>query len=195
MPPETEESHFDPIIKPFAEKLGMDIKTFNKGYCDGSIIEPLLDEYFIHDRAVRESGHDTTYRLEGKCANIIPVDLNCLLYKYECDFAEITRMFPDEDWTHNHNFYVNRSRVRKELIDKYLWNNELGIYLDYDLKLEEQNNYVSSTMFYALWCGVCSQQQAEKVARYGLPPLEFQGGLVSGTLESRGPISVSRPNR
>ena len=43
--------------------------------------EPELDRYFFHDRAVRESGHDTSYRLEKVCANLATNDLNCLLYK------------------------------------------------------------------------------------------------------------------
>lgn len=82
MPPETESSHFDAVLLPYAEKHGLSISEFSKKYNDREIKEPDLDLYFIHDRAVRESGHDTTYRLEGKCAFICPVDLNCLLYKY-----------------------------------------------------------------------------------------------------------------
>lgn len=34
---------------------------------------------------VRESGHDTTYRFEGKCAHLATIDLNSLLFKYETD--------------------------------------------------------------------------------------------------------------
>lgn len=79
MPPETESSHFDAVLQPFAEKCGLDLKTFSDRYNQGEIKVPELDEYFIHDRAVRESGHDTTYRLEGKCASILPFELNCLV--------------------------------------------------------------------------------------------------------------------
>lgn len=65
------------------------LSDFKRKYWSGEIKEPELDEYFIHDRAVRESGHDTTYRFEGCCANLATVDLNSLLYKYECDLASL----------------------------------------------------------------------------------------------------------
>lgn len=56
-------------------------------YQSGEIRDSRLDEYFIHDRAVRESGHDTTYRFDGRCANLATIDLNSLIYKYQRDLA------------------------------------------------------------------------------------------------------------
>jgi alpha,alpha-trehalase len=88
MPPETEASHFNHIIEPFAAAKGLDIETYSRMYANDEIKEPKLDKYFVHDRAVRESGHDTTYRLEKKCADLCTVELNALVYKYECDIAE-----------------------------------------------------------------------------------------------------------
>jgi neutral trehalase len=38
---------------------------------------------------VRESGHDTTYRFDKKCANLASIDLNCLIYKYEVDLGSL----------------------------------------------------------------------------------------------------------
>jgi alpha,alpha-trehalase len=87
IPPETEASHFTHILEPFAQKRGISILEFTEAYNDGKIQEPDLDEYFVHDRAVRESGHDTTYRFEKKCAHLATIDLNALLFKYEVDIA------------------------------------------------------------------------------------------------------------
>ena len=87
IPPETEASHFTHILEPFAAKNGISILEFTEAYNDGKIHEPDLDEYFVHDRAVRESGHDTTYRFEKKCAHLATIDLNALLFKYEVDIA------------------------------------------------------------------------------------------------------------
>lgn len=88
IPPETEASHFTHMLQPYADKLGISVNEYIDGYNDGSIPEPELDEYFLHDRGVRESGHDTSYRLEKKCADLATIDLNSLLYKvslYLCD--------------------------------------------------------------------------------------------------------------
>lgn len=38
-----------------------------------------------------QSGHDTTYRFEKRCANLATIDLNSLLYKYEMDIATAIR--------------------------------------------------------------------------------------------------------
>ena len=81
IPPETEASHFTHILQPYAQKLGISVNEYIDSYNDGSIKEPELDEYFLHDRGVRESGHDTSYRLDRKCADLATVDLNSLLYK------------------------------------------------------------------------------------------------------------------
>lgn len=62
IPPETEASHFSHILKPYAEKYGVSVSDVVQLYNSGQINEPDLDAYFMHDRAVRESGHDTRYR-------------------------------------------------------------------------------------------------------------------------------------
>ena len=67
VPPETEATHFVHVLAPYANKYHMTVPDFIGAYNknDGTITEPELDEYFLHDRAVRESGHDTSYRLEN----------------------------------------------------------------------------------------------------------------------------------
>jgi alpha,alpha-trehalase len=89
MPPETEASHFDHILEPFAKSYGLDLETFASKYNSGEIVEPFLEQYFVHDRAVRESGHDTTYRFDNRCAFLATIDLNSLIYKYEKDLADL----------------------------------------------------------------------------------------------------------
>ncbi len=81
VPPETEASHFTHVLQPYANKHGISVLEFIDQYNDGDIKEPELDEYFMHDRALRESGHDTTYRFEKRCGNLATIDLNALLYK------------------------------------------------------------------------------------------------------------------
>jgi alpha,alpha-trehalase len=97
IPPETEASHFTTVLQPYADELGISVNEFNEKYNAGLVDSPALDEYFLHDRAVRESGHDTTYRYEKRCANLGTIDLCSLLYKYEIDIAgTIKEHFGDE---------------------------------------------------------------------------------------------------
>ncbi|KKA28608.1 hypothetical protein TD95_003950 [Thielaviopsis punctulata] len=210
VPPETEADHFHHILQPYADKHGMTFEEFVDAYNFGRVQEPELDEYFLHDRAVRESGHDTSYRLEKVCANLATIDLNSLLYKYETDISRAIRevfgdklsipaefcvgdMKPDEIQTSAP--WDRRAKRRKMAIDKYLWNAEEGIYFDYDTVKQEQCTYESCTTLWALWAGVASPKQAAEMVAKGLPRFEAIGGLLSGTEKSRGAVGLDRPNR
>ncbi|KAL8404134.1 hypothetical protein RB594_009120 [Gaeumannomyces avenae] len=210
VPPETEADHFVHILEPYAEKHGLKFEEFVEAYNKGSIKEPELDEYFMHDRAVRESGHDTTYRFERVCANLATVDLNTLLFKYETDIARTIRtvfgdklVIPAEYCVGNLQpgqvessaIWDRRSKRRKLAIDKYLWNEKEGMYFDYDTVARQQCTYESCTTFWALWAGVASPKQAALMVTKALPKFEAYGGLLSGTEESRGQIGLERPNR
>jgi alpha,alpha-trehalase len=213
IPPETESSHFDSTLGPYAERHNMTIEEFIVAYNEGVVEEPALDEYFLHDRAVRESGHDTTYRFEGICANLATVDLNSLLYRYETDIAKMIRdHFGDklripkefsvpgflqlaENTVTTSAFWDRQSRKRRLLMDHFLWNESKGMYFDYDTVRKRQINYESATVFWAMWAGAASPLQAARLVEIGLPKFEELGGLASGTEESRGPLGLDRPNR
>jgi alpha,alpha-trehalase len=210
IPPETERSHFDHILKPYAEKHGLPHDEFVNKYNSGEIEEPDLDEYLLHDRAVRESGHDTSYRLEKVAANLATIDLNSLLFKYETDIAFVIKTFfndelviPAEYCTSDmtpgqvekSETWRERAQKRREAVDKYLWNDEKGMYFDYDTVNKEQRAYESATTFWAMWAGLASKEQAKLLVTKALPKLEMLGGLASGTLRSRGQTGLDRPNR
>lgn len=200
IPPETEPEHFYAVLKPYFEKYNLTFEEFQAEYNNGKIHEPHLDEYFLHDRAVRESGHDTSYRLEGVCANLATVDLNCLLYKYEKDITFIIKTYFNNELVYNDEIQTYEkwhklSEHRKYLIEKYLWNEEESLYFDYNIKTRKQSTYESITSFYVLWAGLCSPERAEILIDNSLCKFEAFGGLVSGTEKSRGAIGVSKPSR
>ena len=210
VPPETESTHFTHILHPYAVKHNMSFNDFVRAYNHGAVIEPDLDEYFLHDRAVRESGHDTSYRLEKVAANLATIDLNSLLYKYEVDIARTIRNFfgdrlliPKDYCTGDMQpgqqetsaTWDRRAKRRRLAIDKYLWNESKGMYFDYDTIKKEQTSYESATTFWAMWAGLSTPRQAASLVINALPKFEVFGGLVSGTEESRGITGLSRPNR
>lgn len=178
VPPEVEPGHFDEILAPFAKKHGLTIDDFVEEYNSGRITEPELDEYFLHDRAIRESGHDTSYRLEGVCADLATVDLNSLLYKYEVDLEYIER----ELNLKSSNFGEAAER-RKEAFTKFLWDREASCFYDYNCKTQSQRKYTSSTGLWPLWSGIATREQARGVVST-VASLEECGGLVSGTKAS-----------
>lgn len=202
IPPETEASHFNAILAPYVEKHKISQEEFIEKYNNKEILEPVLDEYFLHDRAVRESGHDTSYRLEGKAAYLATVDLNALLYKYEVDIASIIEKHfggklydPSTGKTETPEAWNDRAATRRKNIDKYLWNEEDSIFYDYNVVEKKQSKYESATCFWPLWSGAATMHQADRMVRNSLSKFEEYGGLVSGTLRSRGEIGLNRPSR
>ncbi|KAL5612189.1 hypothetical protein BROUX41_000271 [Berkeleyomyces rouxiae] len=210
VPPETEADHFLHILEPYAEKHGMKFEEFMDAYNFGRVKEPQLDEYFLHDRAVRESGHDTSYRLEKVCANLATIDLNSLLFKYETDISQAIREVFGDKLEIPEEFCVGdmkpgeiqtsapwdrRAKRRKMAIDKYMWDANEGMYFDYDTIKQERCTYESCTTLWALWAGVATPKQAAEMVTRALPRFEAVGGLLSGTEKSRGVISLDRPNR
>jgi alpha,alpha-trehalase len=201
IPKETESTHFDKVLAPYADRRKMSMAEFHKAYDEGTIQEPELDTYFLHDRAVRESGHDVSIRLESVCADTATVDLNCCLYKYEKDIANAIRLHfgdhlvvPGEfcaageipDHVETSAEWLRRARKRRMRMDHYLWNEEKGTYFDYNTAKHQQSTYETATSFWTMWCGVASPQQASALVSKTLPKFECPGGLSVGTEDFRG---------
>ncbi|PVH90927.1 glycoside hydrolase family 37 protein [Periconia macrospinosa] len=210
VPPETEATHFTHLIEPYAKKNNMTFQEFVRAYNYQEVSEPELDEYFRHDRAVRESGHDTSYRLESVAANLAVVDINALLYKYEVDIGRCIRNHFDDKLVVPKEFcggdmkpgqvetsasWERRARKRRAAVDKYLWDEEAGMYFDYNTVKKERTGYESATTFWPMWSGLATPRQANLLIQKALPKFEVFGGLVSGTENSRGETSLDRPNR
>ena len=200
VPPECEVGHFDAILSPFAKELNISIENYIEGYQNGEIKNNELAVYFLNDRSVRESGHDTSYRIDGNCSELNLVDLNAFLYKYETDFKEIIASEFGDNFTFNHqnytgNYWFQKSAQRKQLVDAYLWNEEKGMYFDYNIKTASNSTFVSATTLTPLWAKMASKEQAEKLVKTALPLLKMEGGIAGSTQESAGQISTERPQR
>jgi alpha,alpha-trehalase len=201
MPPETEVEHFDGHLKPYAEAAGMDVAHYRQAIRWREIVVPELDEYFVHDRTLRESGHDNSYRLEGRAAHLCTVDLNSLLYSYETDIARaLKEVFGDaletaDGAVHASAEWEERAERRRELVSQLCWNEERGMFFDHDFVREESTGFESVTSLYPLWAGLATGEQAARLVGSAVPLLEEAGGLASTTEASRGPISEQHPQR
>ncbi|MBU2491825.1 MAG: trehalase [Bacteroidetes bacterium] len=199
--PETEETHFDSLLKPFAEKTGISIREYHKKYLNREIIEPEIEEFIKHDRSIRESGHDTSYRLDKISASLNTVDLNSLLYKYEIDIAEIIKNEFDNNFIsydgsiENSESWFKKAEERKSKINVLMWNEEKGFFFDYNFVKEEQTGFESATAFYPLWVKLATREQAETLVKKALPLLEFAGGIAGSSKESVGIINEERPQK
>lgn len=210
IPPECEPTHFAHVLTPYAKKHNMSLEEVAAAYNDDLIDEPDLDTFFLHDRGVRESGHDTSNRLEGLCADLATVDLNSLLYRYETDIATVIRtvfsdslpvpaVFCSHGQEPGHigtsTIWDQRATARKASMDKLCWNESLGLYFDYNTASKTRTAYESVTTLWPLWAGLASPHQASLLVSTALPKFEQAGGLTSTSLASRGPIDAAHPQK
>src|SRR3990167_4458266 len=76
-----------------------------------------------------ESGWDMTARFMGRCMDILPVDLNCFLYKYEDDLDKAYEIL--ENSKKSGRFKELKGK-RVKTINKLMWDESAGYFFDYD---------------------------------------------------------------
>ena len=190
IPPETEKGHFDEVLTEFAAKENISKSDFEAKYDSGEIKSEALDEYFIHDRSLRESGHDTSWRLDNICADLNTVDLNTLLYVYEDNFRRLIKKYFDGEFkastgkVYTTKYWKEKAATRKQKVNELLWNASEGTYFDYNFKTKSQTHFGSATNFYPLWAGICSQKQAKALVKTLMQNFKAKGGVLATTEES-----------
>ncbi|MDQ2711934.1 MAG: alpha,alpha-trehalase [Acidobacteriota bacterium] len=142
--------------------------------------DELTNLFYKGDRSMRESGFDPSNRFGPFNIDIIhynPVCLNSLLYLMEMQTADILDAL---DRAGEASTWRNRARERRERINKLMWDEKDGLYLDYDFATKTRRHYPFLTTFYPLWAGVASKEQAARVEK-NLALFERNGGLQTST--------------
>ena len=104
-------------------------------------------------RAAAASGWDFSSRWFADKKNIasiqttsiIPVDLNCLLYKLELVIARAKLLSRNDSSV---TVYRKKASDRLKAIDKYCWNKNLTFYTDYDFVIQKQSALVTPAGMY-----------------------------------------------
>ncbi len=143
----------------------------------------LTHEFYQGDRAMRESGFDVSFRFGPFSAGTIdyaPVCLNSLLFKTEADLEKMSR---ELGRLQDANQWRQRSAERSRKINSYLWNQQRGLFFDYNFKTHAQSDYNFATTFYPLWAGLATPEKARAVKR-NLKLFDQPGGLVTSTQQT-----------
>jgi alpha,alpha-trehalase len=144
-------------------------------------------EVFRDLRAAAESGWDFSSRwlADGKTlasietTNIIPIDLNSLLFGLEnairlgCERAGDTACVAE---------FQHRATARHAAIDRYLWQEEQGVFGDYDWRSTRATGRLSAATLYPLFVQLAQPAQARRVALGVRKQLLKPGGLGTTTV-------------
>ncbi len=142
--------------------------------------DELTPLFYKGDRSMRESGFDPSNRFGPFNADIInydPVCLNSLLYLMELDTAEILRLLGRQ---REARVWTARAAERRRKVNELMWDEQDGLYYDYNFAEKRVRRYPFVSTFYPLWVGIATRQQAARLVS-NLTKFERAGGLLTST--------------
>lgn len=170
-------THYD-RVKEYYRQFQFDDYDVNLYYDENT--DELSDLFYQGDRSMRESGFDITNRFGPFSIDIIhyaPVCLNVLLYQMEEDTAKINEIL---GYSAIATQWRDRASLRQDRINQFLWDEEAGLYFDYNFSTGKRRQYEYATTFYPLWAGIASPEQAKRVWQ-NLEKFEEAGGILTST--------------
>lgn len=141
-------------------------------------------QMYRHLRAGAASGWDYSCRWFADVnqfdtihtTDIIPVDLNCLLYHLELTIAEAHELnFESTEAEHMRKAALQR----KQAIQNYCWNKTLQLYTDFDFIKAEPTTVQSLAASFALYFEVATKEQAEAITASLTNEFLKDGGLIT----------------
>lgn len=145
---------------------------------------------YKHIRAAAESGWDFSSRWFADnnsfntihTTDLIPIDLNCLLYYVE---TLLSKWYQQLGEAASAQQYQIKSMHRKNAIQKYCWNEQAGFFYDYDFMQHSQKTNQTLAACFPLFVNMAKTNQAESVASVLHKHFLKAGGLVT-TLQHTG---------
>lgn len=141
-------------------------------------------------RSGAESGWDFSSRwfADGhnlatiQTTNLIPVDLNCLLYHMEQTLAKAYKETGDMVQS---SYYQKLAAKRKKAIIRYCWSPAAGWYFDYNNTTKRQSREMTLAGFFPFFVGLAPETHASPAAAVLESKFLKPGGLVT-TLKTTG---------
>ena len=146
-------------------------------------------QLFRDIRAAAESGWDFSSRWLADSrtlatidtTDIVPVDLNSLLFGLEQAIEAGCARSQDEGCVRE---FARRATHRRTAMNRYLWDEERGVYLDYQRRQGTRAPQVSAATLYPLFLSVASAQQSHSIASAVRSELLKGGGIVTTPLQT-----------
>ena len=111
-----------------------------------------------------ESGMDNSPRFD-RANRLDATDFNAFL-AFECE--SMAEFLPAQ-----REYWLGHHRRLCRLMNERLWNDRLGMYVDFDLDASAQSDVLASSGFLPLYCGAASAEQANKLAAHLTDPATF----------------------
>lgn len=143
-----------------------------------------MDKFYLDVRSGCESGWDFSCRWFDeiddfstiKTSEILPIDLNCLLYQLENTISKACQIAGDKE---NYEKFKNLAKQRVTSIQSLFWNETEQFYFDYNFVQRRQTERFSLAAMFPLFFNIATKEQATSVAKIIENQFLKEGGLVS----------------
>ena len=133
-------------------------------------ISQSTEQLYRDIRAGAESGWDYSSRWFAdqqsmetvRTTQVVPVDLNTLIYNLEATLARVSQSCGDADAA---DLYRTRAEARRKLLQSLFFDNTTGMFMDLALPDLKVTGALSIAAAYPLFFGVATQKQGELVAK------------------------------
>lgn len=126
-----------------------------------------------HFMANAEATCDFSPRFDRRCLDFIEPDLNALLYEYEITLADYSERLGWGDT----QLWQDRIRTRRARVNRYLWDEARGLFMDYDFVNARFSDCPAQTGYQTLFCGLATPEQAARMVA-NLPLFEREHGMA-----------------
>lgn len=141
-------------------------------------------DFYRNIRAACESGWDFSSRWLAdlddlstiQTTHIVPIDLNCLLYKLEILLSQFYAELLENDLSLK---FAKYAQIRSDAINQYLWDEQSCFYYDFDFIQGQKTSIQSLAACLPLFSQIASKQQAKQVAHKLENSFLMEGGLVT----------------
>lgn len=127
--------------------------------------------------AEAESGWDMSSRFMGKCLDILPIDLNCLLYKYEDELEKAYGILGNSSKAKK---YKEAKEKRVKSINKLMWSEREAYFFDYDWEKKRRSHLITVAGVFPLSMNMATKEQAKAVSKLVERTLQEKYGVVQG---------------
>ena len=148
------------------------------------------EELFANIRAACESGWDFSSRwfkdpndlASIRTLELLPVDLNCLLYHLEFTLAKVHKINHSNEQS---SYYASKANQRKQLIVQQFWNPQTAFFHDLEHSTMRPTASLHLGGLFPLFFGIATPAQTQAIAQKLETSFLKAGGLVT-TLETTG---------
>ena len=159
-----------------------------ESYVEDVKLNGVFSQPMLHLRAACESGWDFSSRwladqktlAQIRAADMLPVDLNCLLYHLEDMIYHTYQLSGNQEKADE---YFELANQRAQLINTLFYNNTIGTFVDV-IKEEGQSSQLTLAMMYPLFFELATQAQADSTASIIKEQFLQEGGLPTTLLQT-----------